>query len=150
MGRLEKVLGTPMDRDAKRELWRWSRREYFELHNPQLAKALGSEGMKTYQVHHICPMEYAHRFPMLDINGKTNLAGVHKQIHQSLSTVWRSLREVSDRMRTQDIKRAVDLTDRYYRRWFDKVYDPSDAAALAQAEQAALREVAELKALLPP
>jgi hypothetical protein len=150
IGRLEKVLGSPLDKDAKRELRRWSRQEYFELYNPQLARLLGTEGMNAYQVHHICPLEYAHRFPALDINGKANLAGVHDQVHRSLNTVWRSLRDASERMRTEDLKRAVDITERYYRRWFDRVYDPNDAAALAHAEQAALREVAELKALLPP
>ena len=150
MARLENLLGSPLDKDAKRELRRWSRREYFELHNPKLAKLLGTEGMQSYEVHHLYPMEYAHHFPALDINGKTNLVGVHRDVHRSLNTVWRSLREVSERMKTQDVKRAVDITDRYYRRWFDKVYDPNDAAVLVHAEKAAIQEVAELKVLLSP
>ena len=44
----------------------------------------------------------------------------------------------------------MEVINRHYRRWFDKVYDPKDAAALARAEQSALGEIAQLKARLSP
>jgi hypothetical protein len=148
MGRLEKALGTPLNDYAKKEIWRWSRREYFELHNPQLARILGSEGMRLYQVHHRYPMKYAHVFPKLDINGKANLVGVHTDVHESITGVWSSLGQTASRMRPEDLTRVVEIINRHYGRWFDTVYDPKHAAALSNAKQAALAEVAQLKALL--
>jgi len=38
----------------------------------------------------------------------------------------------------------------HLRRWFDKMYDPKDAAALARAEQSMMGEIAQLKARLSP
>jgi hypothetical protein len=150
MARLEKTLEQPLDDYAKRRLWTWSREEYFSLHNPQLAKVLGEQGLAIYEVHHRIPMRYVHLFPKLDFNGKANLVGLHQKVHRSINAVWASLEGVSNRMKPQDIKRVVEIINRHYSRWFDKVYDPQDAPALAKAAQAALAEVAELKALLAP
>ena len=150
MGRLEKVLETPLDRRAKETLREWSRQEYFSLHNPQLAKLLGPNGLSEYEVHHIYPMQYAHLFPKLDINSKANLVGMHVRVHRSITAVWNSLGQAETRMKHQDVARVADIINRHYGRWFHKVYDPKEAPALAHANQAALREVAELKALLSP
>jgi len=149
MGRLEKMLSRPLDTDAKRELWKAARHEYFKLHHPEFAQILGQEGMTLYQVHHICPMEYAHLFPKMNINGKANLAGLHRSVHESINGIWTSMRDHSNRMSAQDVKRVVDIVNRHYARWFNKLYDARDAAALANAERAALREVAQLKAQFP-
>lgn len=150
MVRLEKVLGTPVDNDAKRQLWKWSREVYFGLYNPRLAKILGEKGMSMYQVHHHVPIRYTHHFPKLDINGKANLAGLHEDVHQSINGIWASLGGVSQRMKPSDIMRVVEIINRHYGRWFDKIHDPRDAPALAKAAQAALAEVTQLKALLTP
>ncbi len=149
MGHLEKVLETPLDKRAALTLRRWARQEYFERHNLQLAKLLGPNGLSEYEVHHICPLQYTHLFPKLDINGKANLAGVHVDVHRSISAVWSSLGQAETRMKPQDVTRVVDIINRHYGRWLHKVYSPENALALAHAKQAALREVAELKALLP-
>ncbi|HEX8704945.1 MAG TPA: hypothetical protein VF815_39295 [Myxococcaceae bacterium] len=147
MGRLEKVLGTPLDDTAKSRLREWSRQEYFELHNPQLARLLGVNGMKSYQVHHRYTLQYAHLFPKLDINGKANLVGVHTVVHGSITRVWASLGQTASRMKPEAFKRVVEIIDRHYSRWFDTVYDTRNAATLVNAEKAALAEVAQLKAL---
>jgi hypothetical protein len=150
MGRLERVLGTPLNKDARSDLWRLARREYFEVYHPELAKLLGRNGLSSYQVHHICPMEYAHLFPRLDINSKANLAGVHLNVHRSISKVWTSMREYSARMGPEDVQRVIDIVNRHYGRWFNKLHESTHASALATAEQAALREAGQLKALLIP
>jgi hypothetical protein len=150
MGRLEKVLETPLDRSAKGQLWEWARRDYFRLYHPELAKTLGAEGMKAYQVHHRCPMKYVHLFPKLDINGKANLAGVSKNVHESINAVWRSLDPVAEAVSAKDVARVIEIVNRHYRQWFDKVFDPKDLSALAAAEKSALSEVAALKSLIIP
>ena len=147
MGRLERVLSTPLDTHTKGKLREWARQEYFTVHHPEFAKLLGKKQIKFYEVHHIYQMEYAHLFPRLDINGKANLAGVHRQVHHSISTVWGSVREVSTQMKPQDVERIVDIINRHYGRWLNRVYNLKDSTALVQAERAALAEVAQLKAL---
>jgi len=148
MGRLEKVLSTPLDTHTKGRLRDWARQEYFTVHNPEFAKLLGKRRIQFYQVHHIYQMEYAHLFPRIDINGKANLAGVHESVHYSISKVWGSVREVSTRMKPQDVTRVVDIVNRHFGRWLNRVYNPQDSTALVQAERAALAEMAQLKALL--
>jgi hypothetical protein len=95
-------------------------------------------------------MQYAHLFPKIDINGKANLAGVHREVHSNISAVWKSLGRASERMKPKDVTQAMEIIQRHYGRWFDQIYDPADAPALAKATQAALREIAELKASLLP
>jgi hypothetical protein len=150
LGRLEKTLSTPLSRRVKNDLSQLARTEYFALHHPELASLLGEEGIRLYQVHHIYPMEYAHLFAKLDINGRTNLVGVHLNVHRSINNVWTSIRAHSERMGPQEVQRVVGIINRRYGRWFHQVYDLQDASALASAEQAALGEVAQLKALLTP
>lgn len=150
MSRLEKVLESPVVPDAKRELRRWSRKAYFEQYHPEFAKLLGKKGLSLYEVHHLCPLQYAHLFPKLDITGKANLTGLHKSVHHSVSRIWDSLEEISGRMKAQDVERVMETINRHHRRWFDTVYDPKDAAALARAEQSVMNEIAQLKARLWP
>lgn len=150
LSRLEKTLGTPLSRRVKSDLSQLARTEYFALHHPEFAQLLGEEGLKFYQVHHLYPMEYAHLFAKLDINSKTNLAGVHLNVHRSINAVWTSVRSLSERLGPQEVRQVVDIVNRRYGRWFNRVYDLQDASALASAEQTALREVAQLKALLTP
>lgn len=146
MGRLENLLRTPLkNRPPKSQLREWARTEYFELHRPEFARALGKSGMSSYEVHHICPLEYAHLFPRLDINGKANLVGVHREVHWSINKVWRVLGPVAERMKPEDVTRVMKVVDRHYSGWFHKIYDPSSASALLKAEQAALAEVRALR-----
>src|SRR5690606_7259592 len=56
MGRLEKVLESPVARKAKEKLRNLSRKAYFEQYHPEFAKLLGKEGMSVYEVHHLCPL----------------------------------------------------------------------------------------------
>jgi hypothetical protein len=51
-------------------------------------------------------------------------------------------------MKAHDVTRVVEIVERHDGRWFHKVYEPTDAAALLNAKQAALSEVAQIKALL--
>ncbi len=149
MGRMENILSTPLkEKQVKDRLREWARTEYFESYRPDFSRLLGRKGMESYQVHHVCPLEYTHLFPELDINGRLNLVGVHEDVHMSINKVWTSLRPMSEQMTAKDVKRVMDIIQRHYNSWFDKVYDPTSAPALARAEQAALAEVSELKTLL--
>jgi hypothetical protein len=148
MGKLEVLLKKGLDEDAKRALRGWARTEYFKLYRPDLAKALGNAKLKFYDIHHVCPLEYTHLFPKLDINASTNLVGVHREVHKSIGRVWGVVRPAAGRMAPQDVSRIMSIVHRHYQRWFHQVYDPSSAAALTRAEQAALTEAADVLAAL--
>ncbi|KFE69129.1 hypothetical protein [Hyalangium minutum] len=148
MGRLEGLLRTSLDDQAKKQLRVWARTEYFELHRPELAKALGTVRLQAYDIHHTCPLEYAHLFPKLDINGGANLIGLYRDVHRSIGKVWSLARPVAEKMTARDVTRMMDIVHRHYRRWFHQMYDPSSAPTLARAEQAALAEAAEFLATL--
>jgi uncharacterized phage-associated protein len=75
---------------------------------------------------------------------------VHQNVHRSINKVWTSMREYSARMSPEDVQRVIDIVNRHYGRWFNKLHESTHAPALASAEQAALREAGQLKALLAP
>lgn len=148
MGRLEALLHSPIgNRDnAKAALRSWARREYFEVHNPQLTKTLGKVLVRTYDVHHKIPLEYAHLFPKMDINAKGNLAGLVRPVHASINSVWTTVRQVSHRITSDEVNEVAAIINRHYGHWFDKPFQAGKAApSVSRAEEAALREV---KALL--
>jgi hypothetical protein len=149
MGRLEKLIHTPVEGGYTKDSLRgWARKEYFEVHNPKLAKALGEELIERYDVHHILPLEYAHLFPKMDINAKANLVGLAKPVHESIGAVWTQARRASQRITPREVEKVARIIDKHYSRWFDKVYDSSkSASALARAEQTALAEVQHLLGL---
>lgn len=149
MGKLEGLLKTSLDIQSKKQLRVWARTEYFELYHPELARALGTVRLQVYDIHHACPLEYAHLFPKLDINGGANLIGMYRDVHNSVGKVWSLARPVAEKMTARNVTRMMDIVHRHYRRWFHQVYDPSSAPALARAEQAALAEAAEFLATLP-
>jgi hypothetical protein len=148
MGRLEALLKTKVDERAKEQLRAWARTEYFQFHRPELARALGNVRLRSYDVHHACPLEYAHLFPKLDINSSANLVGVYKDVHRSIGKVWNYVRPSAEKLSPRDVRRVMDIVQRHYGRWFHSVYDASSAPALAHAERAALAEAAEVIAAL--
>ncbi len=146
MGRLEQLVHAPLkDKRVKSDLREWARKEYFEVHHPELAKVLGPEGMRRYPVHHVIPLEYAHLFPKLDINATTNLVGVARPVHNRINNVWTSVRRVSETMTPEEVQDVAGIVNKHFSRWYDVVPDPAvSELVLEQAERAALRDVMAL------
>jgi hypothetical protein len=145
MGRLETLLHTPLkDKAAKTALRTWARRDYFQTYHPKLSKALG-DAVEDYEVHHVLPLEYAHLFPKLDINGKTNLIGLHADVHHSVNKLWSTVRTTSRPLSANDVTSVADIINKRYGRWFHTIYEPAkNGSALAEAEQAALKAIQRL------
>ncbi len=143
MGRMEQLIHTPLkDKRVKNDLREWARKEYFEVHNPGLAQALGDEGMQFYSVHHVIPLEYTHLFPKLEANARSNLVGVAKPVHEDINRVWNAVRRASQRITPEQVEGVAALINKHFNRWYDVIYDPAKSAgALDQAKQAALRDV---------
>jgi hypothetical protein len=145
MGRLEQLLHTPLkDKGAKNALRAWARKDYFLKHNAKLAKELG-EAVEDYEVHHALPLEYAHLFPKLNLNGKANLIGMHADVHKSVNRIWAAARKTPHPLSANDVSDIAGIINKHLGQWLHTIYEPAKTtSALAKAEQAALKAVQHL------
>ncbi|NRD52901.1 hypothetical protein [Corallococcus exiguus] len=142
LARVEKALHEPLDRQAKKRLRQWARREYFDTVNPRLARELGPLRMEEYEIHHRIPLEYARLFPRMDINHGTNLVAVERTVHRSINRVWESVGQQAQRLDNRQVEALSQVIDQQYGSWFHRVHVPAEStSALATAEQNALRAV---------
>ncbi|RKG88680.1 hypothetical protein D7W82_09650 [Corallococcus sp. CA049B] len=142
LARAEKALHEPLDRQAKKRLRQWARREYFETVNPRLARELGPLRMEEYEIHHRIPLEYARLFPRMDINQGTNLVALERTVHRSINRVWESVGQQAQRLDNRQVEALSRVIDQQYGSWFHRIHVPAESAsALATAEQNALRAV---------
>ncbi len=143
--RMEHTLTKQLSPGEIKQLRKYAREDYFQKFHPDFAETLGKELVNLYEVHHRAPMEFAHLFPMLDINGRANLAGVARPVHQSINKVWNAFRPPpGTRVTTEQVEQMVGIVDRHFARWYDKMYDAGMYETLDAAERAALAEVSEL------
>ncbi|WP_147446462.1 hypothetical protein [Corallococcus sp. CA047B] len=140
---MEQRLRTPLQsKYEKDKLREWARQEYFDVLQPQLARTLGPELVATYPVHHLVPLEYAHLFPLRNINVSGNLVGMSREVHTSINSVWTLVRRSPRSISANEVDEVARITRKHFGQWFHVVYDPSkSAAALSSAHKAALRDV---------
>jgi hypothetical protein len=88
--RLESRLSTPLNQlgDAKRALRKEAQTCFYRKFHPEWATRLRDADGNLYDVHHCIPLEYAHLFPLRDVNDAVNLAAAAKPVHSSIGTVW--------------------------------------------------------------
>jgi hypothetical protein len=142
---MEQALTKQLDPSEINRLRKSAREDYFQKFHTDFAETLGKDLMRLYEVHHRSPMEFAHLFPMVDINSKANLVGVAKPVHQGINKLWNAFRPPPGTpVTTEQVEQMVGLVDRHFGRWYDKVYDSSMSDALDAAERAALAEVSAL------
>ncbi|RKG93537.1 hypothetical protein D7V88_02290 [Corallococcus terminator] len=143
--RLRKPLQSKYEKDKLRE---WARQEYFQVLQPRLARTLGPDLMATYPVHHLVPLEYAHLFPLRNINASGNLVGVSREVHMGINSVWNLVRRSPRSVSASEVDEVARITRKHFGQWFHVVYDPSKSAvALSSAQKAALREAEALLGL---
>ena len=142
-GRMEGLTKVPLDVGAKTRLRRDAQTRFYEEFHPELSTILRESNGHWYDVHHCIPMEFAHKFPLRDINSAENLAAAAKPVHESVGRVWTRLRKLSPEPDAKVVDEVDRLVRRHFGRWFNKVYNPARASdeALAAAERAALEEV---------
>ncbi|MCY1040491.1 hypothetical protein OV208_04080 [Corallococcus sp. bb12-1] len=142
---LEDSLHQPLDRQAKKRLRQWARREYFETVNPRLARELGPLRMENYEIHHRIPLEYSRLFPRMDINQGANLIAVERTVHRSINRIWESVGPHAQRLNSKQVEELTRTIDQHYGSWFHRVHVPAESASrLVTAEQNALRAVKTL------
>ncbi|HEX8701926.1 MAG TPA: hypothetical protein VF815_24065, partial [Myxococcaceae bacterium] len=88
--RLEKLPSTPLNKleGAKNSLRREAQARFYQQFHPELEAILRTDKGMLYDVHHRIPLEYAHRFPLTDINSEVNLVAAAKPVHERINKVW--------------------------------------------------------------
>jgi hypothetical protein len=148
LARLEKLTSTPLNEiaDAKGRLRDDASRYFYEKLHPELSRVLRDSRGNLYDVHHGIPLEYAHRFPLRDINAASNLAAAARPVHVKINNVWVLLKKARGEPTVAEIEEVERVVRKHFGRWFNKVYDGSESATkeLAAAESAAMGEVSAL------
>lgn len=141
--RMEASAGAPLSDLAKERLRSDAQKRFYQELHPELSSILRRPNGYAYDVHHNIPMEFAHKFPLRDINAAENLAAAAKPVHVSLGRVWTRLRVLLKDPDARIVEEVERLVRKHYGRWFNKVYDNSKVSneALEAAERAALEEL---------
>lgn len=143
--RLETLTKTPLQElgEAKSMLRREARELFYQRYHPELAALLRSARGVPYDVHHCVPLEYAHLFPLRDINAELNLVAAAKPVHQAMGNAWTRFRMAARAPSSEEVLKVEEIVRKHFGRWFNQVYDGSVASAerLSTAEAAAIDEV---------
>ena len=141
--RMEASVVAPLEDAAKDRLRRDAQARFYQEFHPDLSSILRGRNGNAYDIHHCIPMEFAHKFPLRDINAAENLAAAAKPVHVSLGRVWTRLRKLSGDPDARTVGEVEHLVRKHYGRWFNKAYDYSKRSdeALEAAERAALEEL---------
>jgi hypothetical protein len=141
--RMEASAGVPLEDAAKDSLRRDAQMRFYQELHPELSAILKGHKGRAYDIHHCIPMEFAHKFPLRDINAAENLAAAAQSVHVSISRVWTRLRKLLRDPDARTVEEVERLVRKHYGRWFNKVYDNSKVSneALEAAERAVLEEL---------
>jgi hypothetical protein len=145
---LERLASTPLKEipGAKGRLRDDANAYFYEKLYPGLSKILRDSKGSLYDVHHCIPLEYAHLFPLRDINAISNLAAAARPVHVKINRVWGFLKKARGEPTVAEVEEVERVVRKHFGRWFNKVYDGSESAAkeLAAAESAAMGELSVL------
>jgi hypothetical protein len=149
-GRLEKLPTTPLNQlgGAKNALREQAQTSFYNKFHPGLDRVLRDANGARYDVHHRIPLEYAHRFPLRDINSEANLIAAARPVHAKINYVWARFRRAPRTPQEEEILQVEMIVNKNFGRWFNKLYDetPTSAESLTSAELRALEEVEALLA----
>ncbi len=143
--RLEDFIEAPLTSRDKKILRSAAREDFYGVY-PELERLLVNAKGIPFPVHHRKPLEYAHLFPGVDINARSNLRAVDETVHSSINAVWTALRNAPVKVRADEVDEVVAIVDRYFGRWYNAPYERTTASALAEAEVAAMEQVKKLAA----
>ena len=147
--RLEKLPTIPLNKleGAKNSLRREAQARFYQQFHPELEAILKTDKGFLYDIHHRIPLEYAHRFPLKDINAESNLVAAAKPVHERINAIWMRFGTAARTPHENEILQVEEIVKRRFGVWFNKPYESSNSAqALAAAETAAIKEVEALLA----
>ncbi len=152
VARLESRLSMPLSQlgEAKKTLRRDAQSLFYQKFHPELATRLRDAGGRFYDIHHCIPLEYAHLFPLRNINAEWNLVAAARPVHASIGNLWTRLRSAPRAPLAEEVLRVEEIVKKRFGRWFNKRYDESARSVdeLAAAERVAMAEIEALIAAM--
>src|SRR5690606_33707256 len=123
--RLESRITTPLNQlgDAKGVLRSDAKEIFYERFHPELSAVLRDFKGVRYDVHHCIPLEYAHLFPLRDVNAGVNLVAAAKPVHASINGVWTRIRSAPRIPTSEEVLRVEGIVQKHFGRWFNKVHE---------------------------
>ena len=105
---------------------------------------------RSYQIHHRLPLEWAHKFPGLDVNAGKNLIGIETDVHRGVNAVWTRLRTSAAAAKVDGnvVSQVMGIVDRNFGKWYDIVPSTSGAALETEVASAKSAAYAEVDALV--
>ena len=104
---------------------------------------------RSYQIHHRLPLEWAHKFPGVDVNGAKNLIALETEVHRGVNACWTRLRNSGAVAKVDGnaASRVTGIVDKYFGKWYDVPPSGTGAALEAEIQAAKGAAYAEIDAL---
>lgn len=143
--RMEAGLTTPLTRNEKRRLRR-AMHKRLASSRPAVMQAFQRAGFKK-DIHHRIPLEWAHRFPKMDINATNNLVVLEYQVHKAASAIWTRFRTApTARVTKSHVESVARIGDRHFKHWYNK--PPASQGLNAAIQTATNRALADVDKLV--
>jgi hypothetical protein len=123
-------------------------REDFAKAFPQLGKELRKRIGGQFHVHHRIPLDFAHLFPLRNINAMENLAALEPAVHGGINRVWREYtRRAGVRTTSREVEGVAAIVERHFGQWYSNPRGvPTPDNLIERATQRALHDVRALLA----
>jgi len=141
-GRLEALTTARLSTEAKKELRRVAREDLAKSY-PGLRERLRELTGGQIDVHHRIPLDFAHLFPLKNINAMENLAAVEQKVHFGINAVWEQYAARAGTGATAaEVEAVAAIVEKHFARWYTNTqYAPAPRGVLQQASRDALFEL---------
>jgi hypothetical protein len=144
-GRLNGLTTERLSTDVKKELRRVAREQFTSVH-PDLMSKMRELAKEPVDVHHLVPLDFAHLFPVKNINAMDNLVVVEPEVHRHINRVWAEYTKRAGVSGTSvEVEGVAKLVEKNFDRWYSKPQNvPASTEMLYEATQRALQELNSL------
>jgi hypothetical protein len=144
-GRLNELTTVRLSTETKKELRKLAREE-FDRAYPELMRKMRQLAQGPIDVHHLVPLDFAHLFPLKNINAMDNLVAVEPSVHRHVNKVWGEYtRRAGTRATPTEIEAVAKVVEKNIDRWYSRTQDvPASTEMLLQSTQRALQELNSL------
>ncbi len=126
---------------AEKKTLRGAARDRLAKEKKSVAEAFGDQ---PYEVHHRVGLEYAHRFPDMDINDVDNLVALDPAVHKRVSAAWSYFRKTGKDNTAEAVKKVSKIVDDEFGGWFDDVAEEGIEEQLEAAFQESVSRIDKL------
>ncbi len=147
LSRLDGLASVKLSPGTKDELRRLAREDFIKFY-PDLVKNLHGLLRGPFDVHHRIPLDFAHLFPLRDINAMTNLVAVEPRVHRLINRVWgKYTQRAGARATGAEVEAVEKIVKKHFGQWYSNAQSvPASEEALVRSAQGAFAELETLLA----